>query len=71
MLVYVVPSVDQRDCEVYPDFSSADRLAIGNVNDQGITFCSESWVDFSVARNQSAEAEATPDAWRSNFFDCS
>ncbi len=64
MLVHVVPGVDRRNREVYPDIINADRLAIANGNDQGITFCSEPCMDFSVALNQSAEAEATPDAWR-------
>src|SRR5260370_15851509 len=57
-------TVDRRNCEVYPDFINADRLAIANGNDHGITLCSEPCMDFSVALNQSAEAEATPDAWR-------
>jgi hypothetical protein len=66
VLVHVVPSVDRKNCEVYPDFINADRLAVANGNDQGITFCSEPCMDFSVALNQTAEAEAeaTPDAWR-------
>jgi len=51
VLVHVVPSVDRRNCEVYPDFINPDRLAIAHGNDQGITFCSEPCMDFSVALN--------------------